>query len=185
MKLILASGSPRRKNFLTEYGYEFTVVPSSFDEAGKKETPKQTVEFYAYSKAQDVFDKLNDSSVVVLGADTIVCLDGKILGKPKDENHAVEMLKTLSGKTHHVITAYAIISRNKKIVDSVTTLVTFNDLCDELIENYVKTGSPLDKAGSYGIQDGFDLVKEYNGSLNNVIGLPIEIIKPILDKILK
>ena len=185
MKLILASGSPRRKSFLTEYGYEFSVVPSTFDEIGEKDTPKQTVEYFASSKAQDVFDKLNDNSVVVLGADTIVCLDGKILGKPKDKNHAVEMLKKLSGKTHQVITAYAIISKEQKIVDSVTTSVTFNTLSDDLIKEYVLTGSPLDKAGSYGIQDGYDLVKEYNGSLNNVIGLPIEIIKPILDKILK
>ena len=185
MKLILASGSPRRKNFLTEYGYEFSVVPSTFDEAGENDNPKQTVEFYAYSKAQEVFDKVNDNGAVVLGADTIVCLDGKILGKPKDKNHAVEMLKCLSGKTHQVITGYAIITKTQKIVDSATTMVTFNELSEDLINSYVDTGSPLDKAGSYGIQDDFDLVKEYNGSLNNVIGLPIEIIKPILDKILK
>ena len=185
MKLILASGSPRRKNFLTEYGYEFSVVPSTFDEIGQNQTPKQTVEFYAYSKAQDVFDKLGDSSAVVLGADTIVCLGGEILGKPKNKTHAVEMLKNLSGKTHQVITGYAIITKTQKIVDSVTTMVTFNQLTEDLINSYVDTGSPLDKAGSYGIQDGFDLVKEYSGSLNNVIGLPIEIIKPILDKILK
>lgn len=185
MKLILASGSPRRKNFLTEYGYEFTVVPSTFNETGEKDTPKQTVEYFAYSKAQDVFEKLKNGDVVVLGADTIVCLDGEILGKPKDKTNAVKMLKKLSGKTHHVITAYAIISKYKKIIDSVTTAVTFNNLSDDLISEYVETGSPLDKAGSYGIQDGYNLVKEYKGSLNNVIGLPIEIIKPLLDEFMK
>ena len=161
MKLILASNSPRRKNFLTEYGYDFSVVPSDFNETGECETPKQTVEFYAYSKAKDVFDKLNDNGAVVLGADTIVCLDGVILGKPKDKQNAVEMLKNLSGKTHQVITGFAIIKNGEQIIDSVTTEVTFNALSDEVIKSYVDTGSPLDKAGSYGIQDGFGLVKEY------------------------
>ena len=185
MKLYLASNSPRRKHILTEYGYEFSVVPSSYDEVGEQLSPKTTAEFFARNKAQDVFDKLNDSGAVVLGADTVVCLNGEILGKPKNQQHAVEMLKNLSGKTHQVITGFAIITKTQKIVDSVITEVVFNKLSDELISEYVQTGSPLDKAGSYGIQDGFNLVKEYKGSLNNVIGLPIEIIKPILDKILK
>ena len=185
MKLILASNSPRRKDILTKNGYDFAVVPSTFDEIGQKETPKQTVEYYAHSKAQDVFEKVKTDDVVVLGADTIVCLDGEILGKPKDKTDAVKMLKTLSGKTHKVITGFTIISKQKKIVDSVTTLVTFNVLSDDLINKYVATGSPLDKAGSYGIQDGFNLVKQYKGSLNNVIGLPIEDIKEKLDEFLK
>ncbi len=185
MKLILASNSPRRKEILTKYGYEFSVIPSTFDEIGEKETPKKTVEFYALSKAQDVFDKLRDQRAVVLGADTVVCLEGEILGKPKNKTDAINMLKKLSGKTHQVITAYAIIKKDQKMVNSVTTSVTFNQLTDNLITEYVNTGLPLDKAGSYGIQDGFNLVKEYRGSLNNVIGLPIEDIKPYLDKFLK
>ncbi|MDY6367464.1 MAG: Maf family protein [Clostridia bacterium] len=187
MKLILASNSPRRKDILRSVGFDFKVITSGYDEKGDGDA-ETLVKTFAYGKAKSVFDSLTDAEKkqsVVLGADTVVALNGKILGKPKDEKAAAEMLKNLSGKTHYVFTGYAIISDNESIVGLDKTEVTFNRLSDELISEYVATGSPLDKAGAYGIQDGFPLVKEYKGSLNNVIGIPIEKIKPIIEKLMK
>ena len=183
MELILASNSPRRKQLLSEYGFIFSVIPSDFDENEELLSPVETVKSYALGKAKDVFDKTNGDAVV-LGADTIVVLDGKILGKPKDNFDAKNMLEKLSNKSHQVITGYCIYTKNKIITDYITTIVKFNELTDELIDKYVATGSPLDKAGAYGIQDGFNLVKKIDGSYNNVVGLPIEIIKDKLNELL-
>lgn len=185
MKLILASNSPRRKDILTEFGYKFLVVPSDFNESGSFASPEETVKAFAKSKAEEVYDRLIDKNVVVIGADTVVVFNGVTLGKPKDKKDAVRMLKALSDNTHEVVTGYAVISGEKVINGFTKTSVTFNKLDDKIIDEYVATGLPLDKAGSYGIQDGYNLVKEYNGSLNNVIGLPIEDIKPFLDEALK
>lgn len=183
MELILASNSPRRKQLLTEYGFTFKVVPSSFEEINSLSSPTELAKNNALGKASDVFTKNPNS--VVLGADTIVVLDSDVLGKPKDEFDAKLMLTNLSNKTHLVITGYAILSKDVKISDFAITKVTFNNLTPDLVDEYVKTGSPLDKAGAYGIQDGFSLVKNIDGSFNNVVGLPIEIIKDKLNEILK
>ena len=123
--------------------------------------------------------------MAVIGADTVVFEGGEILGKPKNEEEGVKMLKRLSGRTHSVVTGYAVITKDKIISGSVVTEVTFNNLSDELISEYIKSGLYKGKAGSYGIQDPFPLVKSYKGSLTNVIGLPIETIIPILEKIVK
>lgn len=186
MKLILASNSPRRKEILRSAGFDFTVITSGYDEKGDGDA-ETLVKTFALGKAKSVFDALSDSekqNSVVLGADTVVVLNGKILGKPKDETAAAEMLKSLSGKTHFVLTGYAVVSKNGTCRGVVKSKVTFNTLSEKLIAEYVATGSPFDKAGAYGIQDDFPIVKEYTGSLNNVIGLPIEKIKPILSKAL-
>jgi septum formation protein len=114
----------------------------------------------------------------------IVYLDGLILGKPKDKQDAINTLKLLSGKTHIVCTGYAIISKNKKVISSEKTFVTFNELSNELILDYVNSGLCMDKAGSYGIQDGYPLVKEIKGDYQNVVGLPINKIKGILNELL-
>ena len=177
MNLILASNSPRRKQILKDYNFNFTVMPSNFEELVCQPTPEQTVKDFAFGKANDVFKKLPDSQKeksVVLGADTIVYFNGKILGKPKDKEEAIEMLKALSGKEHFVYTGYCIITKGKIINQAVKSSVIFNDLSNQLILEYVATGKPLDKAGGYGIQDGFSLVKEYKGSFTNIVGLPIE-----------
>lgn len=184
MKLILASNSPRRKDILTDWGYNFSVLPSRFNEKGNFLSPEETAEAFAKGKAQDVFKNCKEKDVVVLGADTIVVYNGVILGKPENKEQAIKTLKTLSGNTHAVITGFAIIDSSQTVSGTVKSFVKFNQLSDELILSYVNTGLPLDKAGSYGIQDGFDLVNEYKGSLNNIIGLPIEDIKPKLDKML-
>lgn len=185
MELILASNSPRRRELLKEYGYDFRVISSDFNESENFRSPVKTVKSFAYGKAKAVFDKLNDKNVVVLGADTIVVFKGEILGKPKSQEHAKDMLSSLSGKTHTVITGFSLISKEKTVVKYVKSRVKFNVLSKQMIDEYVLTGKPMDKAGSYGIQDGFGLVKNYKGSLNNIIGLPIEKMTKIIDKMLK
>ncbi len=178
MEIILASNSPRRKELLESKNIKFKVIPATKEEVI---LPNKSVyaltEILAENKAREVFDHYGG---IVLGADTVVSYNGKIYGKPKDKKDAIKTLKLLSNKTHEVITGYAIISNNFKYISHEVTKVTFNNLSDELINNYVNTGSPLDKAGSYGIQDGFDLVKDIDGSLSNVIGLPVEKIVKIL-----
>ena len=185
MKLILASNSPRRKEILTNGGYQFEIITSDYEETCFCQDPVLTAQTFALGKAKSVFDNLeNKDDCVVLGADTVV-FNGTILGKGKNDEDAKSMLKTLSGKTHTVITGYAIVSAKKEIVSCTKTDVTFNNLTDEQINEYVASGLYKGKAGCYGIQDPFPLVSHYNGSLSNVIGLPKEDIFPLLDKLLK
>ena len=181
--LILASNSPRRREILTEFGYDFTVQKSNFIEKDESDNVIDTVLRFSKGKAEDVFNRLGGKNVVV-GADTVVYFDGKILGKPKNTLDAVKTLKELSGKTHTVFTGYAVLSDKIKVFGVDNSEVKFNPLSDELIAEYIKTGKPMDKAGSYGIQDGFPLVESVKGGIYNVIGFPIEKIKPILDSIL-
>ena len=186
MKLILASNSPRRKEILEKFGYRFTVIKSDYEEKEDIFDPRLLVKTFAEKKAESVFSSLSEAEkdeAVVLGADTVVVLKGKILGKPKDDRDAVNMLKSLSGRTHLVLTGYAVITGGKTFSGVAETKVVFNTLTDKFITDYVATGSPLDKAGAYGIQDGA-LVKKYVGSFYNVIGLPIEEIAPILERLL-
>lgn len=183
MELILASGSPRRRELLSKFGVSFSVLESGFYEKTFSSNPKITAETFAKRKAEDVFDNLSDKrGKIVLGADTVVYNEKKILGKPRSENEAFDMLKSLSGKTHTVITGYCIKSSEETLVDSELTEVTFNALSDEQIISYIESGTYKGKAGGYGIQDDFPLVKEYRGNLNNVIGLPTERIIPLLIK---
>ena len=188
MQLILASASPRRKDILDEYGYSFKVVTADYEEKVFTTDPEETVKAFALGKATAVYQTLNKeekATSVILGADTVVSLGGKILGKPKDEKDAVETLKNLSGKTHAVYTGYAIVTATGIINKAFKTEVKFNDLSDKLINDYVATGKPWDKAGAYGIQDGYPLAKKVVGSLYNVIGLPIEEIDKHLKAILR
>ena len=185
MELILASNSPRRKQLLTEYGFDFSVVGSNFEEQTLNLSPEQTVKVNALGKAKDVFEKLGQKDVVVLGSDTVVELNGEILGKPQSEQDAVRMLENLSGKTHSVWTGVAIVYKKEKLVFAEQTKVIFNTLSKELIANYVKSGKPLDKAGAYGIQDGYELVERFDGSFNNVVGLPIEKFQQTLKDLLR
>lgn len=184
MKLILASNSPRRREILQREGIDFCVIPSSYEEEKTLKLGKKTAEYFAKRKAQDVYDSLEDKcDKVVLGADTIVYLDGEILEKPKDYLDAKNMLKRLSSKKHLVITGYSFIGENLNICDSEISEVLFNDLSDEDIDKYIAEMKPFDKAGSYGIQDGYNLVKTYRGSFDNIVGLPIEKILEVLRKI--
>ena len=186
MKLILASKSPRRNQLLKDLGYDFIVKNSDYEEKSFTNNPYDTAKTFAEGKAKSVFNAIDcKADLVVLGSDTVVFLDGEILGKPKDEIEARNMLLSLSNKTHKVISGYAVVTKNGVISGYDETFVTFNNLSKKVIDDYLNSGLYKGKAGSYGIQDGYPLVKEYKGSLNNVIGLPTEKLAPILDKILK
>lgn len=170
---ILASASPRRKELLEQCGYNFEIIPSECEESVPEGlSPKDIVEGLAYQKALDVYSMHPDR--IVLGADTVVCFDGEILGKPKDEKDAKRMLKMLSGQTHEVRTGFALLGKGVEFVSSEAAMVTFFHLSDEQIDNYIKTGEPMDKAGAYGIQGkGAVLVRSVLGDYFNVVGLPV------------
>lgn len=174
-RLILASNSPRRRHLLEQAGLTFSVIPSNFDETAVAMTdPKSYVAALAESKALDISQK--HPADWVIGADTIVLIDGNILGKPGSGAAAGEMLRRLSGKTHQVLTGYCICCRekNRLFAETVKTDVRFKKLRGAEIDWYVRTGEPFDKAGAYGIQGiGSFLVKSINGSYTNVVGLPV------------
>jgi len=179
--LILASTSPRRKHLLEQIGMTFTVQPSNVDESlipTSGAVPEEFVQRLALLKAQDVASKTPARSIV-LGSDTIVVLDGEILGKPLDADDAKNMLRRLSGNTHTVYTGIALV--DSETYSSVTAVqqtdVTFRELIDDEIAGYVATGSPLDKAGSYGIQDDFGavFVAHIVGCYYTIVGLPLEL----------
>ena len=184
-QLILASKSPRRSDLLKQAGLTFSIIPSDFDENSvMMSDPKSYVRTLAKSKATDISKKHPDSWV--LGADTIVLIDDRILGKPGSKDEARSMLKQLSGKTHQVITGYCLCcqTNNDIISEAVKTDVRFKTLSDSEIEWYIQTGEPFDKAGAYAIQGiGTLLVKSINGSYTNVVGLPLcEVIESLINK---
>lgn len=172
MKIVLASGSPRRSEILKNAGYEFTVRVADADETLPEGiTPENAVMYLAELKGVAV-DRKSDE--VVISADTVVACDGKILGKPADIEEAKSMLKLLSGRTHSVFTGVCIKSEDKKTVFYEKTDVTFYELSDSEINEYVVTKEPMDKAGAYGIQGkGAVLVEKINGDYLNVVGLPM------------
>lgn len=172
-KIVLASSSPRRIDILSEYDLEIEVIPADIDEIQRHtETPEQVAMSLAFQKAFYVSSIRQDE--VVLGADTIVVLEDSILGKPKDKNDAFNILKTLSGREHRVITGLSIIKNTRKIIDYQSTIVKFRNLDENQILKYIDTLEPMDKAGAYGIQGyGKILVEKINGSYSNVVGLPI------------
>ncbi len=183
MRYILASASPRRKELFALIVPEFEVIPSSGEEKFNMSLfPEQVVCAVAEGKCDDVSEKNGDA--VVVGCDTVVVSEGEILGKPKDSADATATLKRLSGKTHYVITAVCVRYKSKKLIRFEKTEVRFNTLSDEFIKIYVDSGSPLDKAGSYGIQDG-GLVREYFGSYTSVVGLPVSLTKKMIEEVLQ
>jgi septum formation protein len=172
---ILASGSPRRKQLLNQIGLEFTVIPSDVDEDFTLDLPPEAfTEHWAREKAKSVA-KIHPDSLIV-GADTIVVLDENILGKPKDKKDSFNMLQSLSGKTHEVITGVSFISLEQELDHTFNerTFVSFNTLSDRDINSYIDIYNPLDKAGSYGIQDWFSVhIHRVEGCYYNVMGLPL------------
>ena len=174
-RLILASKSPRRNELLEQAGLTFSVIPSDFDESTVAlSDPDSYVITLAESKALDISEK--HPAGWVIGADTIVLIDRKILGKPASKEKARDMLQRLSGKTHQVLTGYCICckKKNRFFSETIKTDVRFKKLSDAEIEWYIQTGEPFDKAGAYAIQGiGTFLVKSINGSYTNVVGLPV------------
>lgn len=170
--LILASRSPRRRALLHQIGLAFEVRPADTPEIWPERTaPGEAVESLALEKAQAI----HAPGALVLGADTVVVLDGEVLGKPESPEHASSMLRRLSGRTHTVYTGLALRYHARKITAHAATAVTFAALSDAEIAQYVTSASPLDKAGAYGIQDdlGALLVARIDGEYTNVIGLPL------------
>ena len=173
--IILASKSPRRKHLLEQAGLDFKIIPSQFDESSVTQTVPDTYALtLSAAKADDIAAHHPDAWVI--GADTIVLINGTILGKPMDRSDARQMLQQLSGQTHQVYTGVTICSVNHAVrfSEAVRTDVTFKGLSKDEIEWYIRTDEPFDKAGGYAIQGlGTSLVKQISGSYTNVVGLPV------------
>lgn len=185
MKLILGSKSPRRQQLLQEMGYSFEIRVRETDESYPENLlPHEIALHISIHKAKALQDDLKEDELL-LTADTIVCIDGTILGKPKDEKDAVNMLKQLSGKQHSVITGICIADKSEIISDYSETTVWVKQLSEVEIVNYIQKYQPYDKAGSYGIQEWFGAVaiEKIEGSYNNVVGLPTHLVYQILNKV--
>ncbi len=186
VKLILASNSPRRKQIIKDLNLEFEVIPSNYEE--KRDTDifsYDIIEDLATQKALDVVKRVGKDEIV-LGADTVVVLDNKILGKPKNKDDAFNMLKSLSGRTHSVVTSLCGINTktNRAALISTTSYVRFKVLSDELIHYYIDNFNPLDKAGSYGIQElPPNFLDKYEGSFENIVGLDPEAVKSVIQQL--
>lgn len=182
MNIVLASASPRRREILENTNIKFDIISSSIDELVLEgESPCHMVMRLAFEKGIDIASKRK--SDLVISADTIVVLDNKVLGKPKDEDEARDMITSLSGKTHQVITGISLINleNNKKIIDYVISNVKFKNLSENDINDYIKTKESLDKAGAYGIQGyGALLVEEIQGDYFNIVGLPVSKLSDLL-----
>lgn len=167
--LILASNSPRRKEILSMLGYDFIVCPSNCDENITVNSPADIVCELSFRKAKAVYCGENDT---VIGSDTVVSINGMILGKPKDENDAEKMLKMLSGKSHMFYTGITVINNQKTVTDYVKSEVFFRKMKQKEITDYIKTKEPMDKAGAYGIQGkGAAFIEKINGDFYAVMGL--------------
>ena len=182
---ILASNSPRRKEILSQSGFQFSVLPSDVDESFPLDMRAQAVPvMLAERKAKALLDSCPNT--LILAADTVVILDGEILNKPADKPEALQMLKKLSGKTHEVVTGISLASPQGIVSIADSAQVTFRDLADWEIDWYVRGGSSLDKAGAYGVQDfiGMAGIEALQGSFYTVMGLPIfqvyQLLKPYI-----
>ena len=178
--LILASSSPRRAELLRAAGIPFEMFPVDVDEAVRRlEPPGEHVRRLAREKAGAAFAYNPDA--VVLAADTIVTVGGEIMGKPRDADDAIRMLRLLSGREHEVLTGVALVARRGVVVEVARTRVWFNPLNETEITDYIATGEPLDKAGGYGIQ-GFAsrYIDRIQGSYSNVVGLPVALVYRLL-----
>ena len=179
LKLVLASSSPRRRELLAEAGFEFDVVSPPFEEPAsfqKAVTPAARAEALAYFKARSVADRHPEACV--LGADTVVAVAGRVLGKPADRDEAERMLRTLSGTRHAVISGVAVLGPDGiRMISSETTYVTMRPLSEREVTDYLDSGEWIGKAGAYAIQETADrFVVRVEGSLSNVVGLPMELV---------
>ena len=186
IKLILASNSPRRKKIMSDMGLQFEIVPSNYDEKLESDDfSYDKIEDLATQKCLDVVRRV-DNNCLVLAADTVVVLHNKILGKPHTKENAFKMLKELSGQTHSVVTSICAINTktNRAATISTTSYVRFTPWSDDMINEYIKKYSPLDKAGSYGIQElpsGY--LDKYEGSFENIVGLAPESVQAVLERL--
>lgn len=183
MELVLASQSPRRKELLTLLGQPFRVQVASVDETMEDLPIEQAIARLSYRKAAAIGA---DADQIVIGADTVVVLDGKVLGKPADAEDAVRMLQSLSGKTHQVMTGVCVLKGERALTHTEVTEVTFRPLTDREIRDYVATKEPMDKAGAYGIQGGAArFVEGIRGDYYTVMGLPVCRLGLMLEKLME
>ena len=183
MELILASQSPRRKELLTLLGHPFRVQVASVEETMEDLPIAQAVARLSHRKAAAIGA---DADQIVIGADTIVVLDGNVLGKPRDAEDAIRMLRSLSGRTHQVMTGVCVMSREQVLTHTEITQVTFRPLTEQEIVAYVATKEPMDKAGAYGIQGGAArFVEGIQGDYYNVMGLPVCRLGLMLERIME
>lgn len=178
MKIILASASPRRRELLTQIGVNFAVQPACGEEVITGSNPEEVVKELSAQKAEEVAKMQQEGDWLVIGADTVVSCDGRILGKPKDEADAFVMLSMLQGHTHEVYTGvtlyWSVNGKEQKLMFAEQTKVTMYAMTAEEIRSYIKTGEPMDKAGSYGIQGKCAaFIEKISGDYNNVVGLPV------------
>lgn len=173
--IILASGSPRRKQFLTDLGLDFTVHPANINETFPVELQGKDIALYLAKQKANVFNNLKENDLIIT-CDTVVWLENTSLEKPFNKKEATEMLRKLSGKTHQVISAVCIRSVAKQELFYDITEVTFNNLSEQDIHYYITNFKPFDKAGAYGIQEWIGLIgiEKINGSYTNVVGIPME-----------
>ena len=181
MKILLASNSPRRKELLKELGFDFEVVSVDCDEVYPGHLQVDKIAGYLSELKSNAFRPLNEKELLIT-ADTIVALDGEILGKPNDEFHAKEMLQKLSGKTHQVYTGITLKTVTKTFTKTDVANVEFDEIHDEEIDYYIKKYKPFDKAGSYGIQEwlGMAKIKNIQGSFYTIMGLPTHLVYSLL-----
>lgn len=180
-RLILASKSPRRYELLSPYFSDIQVVTADVEEKYSQTSPQEIVKELARLKLADIGEKYFDDFVI--SGDTIVWYNGKVYGKPKDENDAFNMLKELSGKCHNVYSGFAVSYKGRVVVGEDKCDVYFKSLSDCEIKDYIATRSPMDKAGSYGIQDGV-VVERFSGDINTIIGLPLYKILKVCEELL-
>lgn len=187
MKLILASGSQRRRELMTMCGYDYEIMVSNADESIAEQDPHEFVSKLAERKAVEVFERYSmlsggETEICVVGADTIVVYNDEIIGKPTDKEDAERILKTLSGQTHVVYTGVAVVTAQGVQCEVSRSEVTFCTLTDAEIRDYIRSGEPMDKAGAYGIQGAFGMfVERINGNYFTIIGMPL----PVLYRMLK
>lgn len=199
-KIILASGSPRRKELLSQIGIEYDVVVSNIEEYTDETGPDKIVEALSRQKALATAEGCDnaqkepataegcDGTRIILGADTVVSVDGIILGKPSSKEDAYRMLKLISGRNHEVYTGVTLVKKSgedrKIITFSEKTLVYVKEMTDEEIWNYIESGEPMDKAGAYGIQGRFAaFVEGIDGDYNNIVGLPVSRVYDMLKRL--
>jgi septum formation protein len=184
-QLILASASPGKQKLLRTANFDFVIDPADIDEDGySADSLIELVQIIALAKANKVSERHKHG--LILGADTLVTVDGDIIGKPKDAEHAKQILQKLSGKTHQIVTGLALIdlTSGKTLQRAIISKVTFKELSAKEIEDYIATGEPFGKAGAYSSQErGRELITKIDGDPENVIGLPIATVNEMVDKI--
>lgn len=188
-KIILGSASPRRKELLSQIGVPFEVRVSNKEEVYTNTVPKEIVKELALMKAENVASEIQARNVIVIGADTIVVHEEQILGKPKDEQEAFEMIRSLQGDTHQVYTGVAVLDFDENgektvISHAVETKVSVNPMSTEEIQKYIESKEPMDKAGAYGIQGRFSaFIEKIEGDYFNVVGLPVSYVYQVLKEL--